>query len=164
MCKCLKTNNRNGETVEKIVKDRLSLAEILALLQYATVSLYERPCLRWMRILLTGCIIVQILVWFPLGSPFSPPVLGQQCLRAPLMRCGWHRATKHSYEKFPKEVLLRSWRLRTSSRTWSCRTCCRTSCLSVSWTIPILSNFSPFNRSNARPVMAWWENASTYVR
>lgn len=46
---------------------------------------------------------------------------------------------------------LRSCRLRTSSLTCSWRTCWRTSCLSVSWTIPILSNFSPFSRSSARP-------------
>lgn len=48
-------------------------------------------------------------------------------------------------------LLLRSCRLRTSSLTCSWRTCWRTSCLSVSWTMPILSNFSPFKRSNARP-------------
>lgn len=48
-------------------------------------------------------------------------------------------------------LLLRSCRLRTSSLTCSWRTCWRTSCLSVSWTIPILSSFSPFKRSKARP-------------
>lgn len=54
----------------------------------------------------------------------------------------------------PCPPLLSSCRLRPSSCTCSCSTCCSSSCRSVSCTSPILSSFSPFRRSNARPAEA----------
>lgn len=48
---------------------------------------------------------------------------------------------------------VRSWRVLTSSRTRSCRTCCRMCCLWASCMIPILSSFLSVNLMRARP--AW---------
>lgn len=46
---------------------------------------------------------------------------------------------------------VRSWRVLTSSRTRSCRTCCRMCCLWASCMIPILSSFLSVNLIRARP-------------
>jgi len=57
--------------------------------------------------------------------------------------------------------LLSSCRLRPSSCTCSCRTCWRSSCLRVSWTKPIRSNFSPFSLKRARPDKDKWSERET---
>lgn len=64
------------------------------------------------------------------------------------------------YGELSAGACVSSWRFRTSSLTFSWRTCCRMCCRRLSWAMPIRSSFLSVSLSKARPVMSCCLNDS----